>query len=154
MGEPKYDAKEILKFAISMEEEGEKFYKKLAEKAKGEIKEGLLSLAEDEVKHKKIFTKWYDDINTDNKEDYLFEETVDLFFKSYAKTKGFDGREEIPNSLEEAIDMGINTEKITIEYYKSLLEHAKSKAKEVLQNLIKEEEGHYNKLKTYKEKIN
>ncbi|NLM13712.1 MAG: ferritin family protein [Epulopiscium sp.] len=153
MGEHAYSTKEILKFAISMEEEGVKFYEALAQKTKGEVREGLLSLADDEKRHKKIFSKWYEDADQEEADEYLFEETVDLFFRNYAKAKGFEKRESIPDSLEEAIDIGIETEKITIEYYKGLLEHIKSSAAEVLKKLIAEEEGHYNKLNSYKANI-
>lgn len=150
MGEHTYSYKEILKLAISMEEEGILFYEALAQRTKGEVKEGLLSLAEDEKRHKEVFLRWYQDTDKEQGEDYLFEESVDLFFHNYAKSKGFEKRESVPDSLEEAIDIGIETEKITIEYYKSLLEYMKSPVVEVLKKLIAEEEGHYNKLKSYK----
>lgn len=150
MGEHTYSYKEILKLAISMEEEGIFFYEALAQRTKGEVKEGLLSLAEDEKRHKEVFLRWYQDTDKEQGEDYLFEESVDLFFHNYAKSKGFEKRESVPDSLEEAIDIGIETEKITIEYYKSLLEYMKSPVVEVLKKLIAEEEGHYNKLKSYK----
>ncbi|NLK98493.1 MAG: ferritin family protein [Epulopiscium sp.] len=153
MGEHSYSYREILKLAISMEEEGIKFYEGLAQKTTGEIKEGLLSLADDEKRHKKIFVKWYKNSNEEQGDDYLFEESVDLFFHNYAKNKGFERREAVPDSLEEAIDLGIETEKITIEYYKSLLEHAKSPVAEILKKLIAEEEGHYIKLKSYKSNL-
>ncbi|KAE9635474.1 hypothetical protein GND95_04835 [Defluviitalea raffinosedens] len=152
MGQNTYNSKEILKLAISMEEEGVQFYEALAQKTKGEVKEGLLSLAEDEKRHKKIFTKWYEDFDKEE-DDYLFEESVDLFFRNYAKAKGFEKRASVPDSLEEAIDTGMETEKITIEYYKSLLDHVKSPADEILKKLIAEEEGHYNKLKSYKSNL-
>lgn len=154
MREPSYNEREALKFAISMEEEGVVFYETLAQKATGEIKQALLNLAEDEKNHAKTFQGFYDQLELAKQADeYLFEESITAFFRSYAKSKGFEKRQEVPDSLKEAIEMAMETEKITIDYYENLQRHANSSVAKVLQNLINEEKGHYAKLNKYKESL-
>jgi rubrerythrin len=51
-----FNASEILQFAIKIEENGEEFYRLMAEKLKKkELKDVFNYLADEEVKHRKIF---------------------------------------------------------------------------------------------------
>lgn len=134
---------EVLKIAISLEEDGVKFYNEFAEKAEGETKEILLKLAKDEEQHTSVFQAMYNKLEDVNKiDDYLFSEEIDAFFHSYVKDVAFQNILKENSTVEQAISFAINTEKESIEYYEKLLEYAHKDVKEVLERLIEEEKKH------------
>ncbi|WP_105618705.1 ferritin-like domain-containing protein [Vallitalea okinawensis] len=132
---------EILRFAISIEEEGVGFYNKYSELAKGEVKELMLKLANDEIAHAEVFQKMYEEFA--GHDDYLFTEEVDQYFHSYANHVGFSRRKQELHSIEEALAVAIETEKITTDFYKGLIDKTKDeKLREVLVRLVEEESDH------------
>jgi rubrerythrin len=144
---PKFSGSEVIQLAISMEEEGVKFYEKYAAMADVELKDILLGMAEDERQHAKVFKNMYNELEVnEHVEDYLFSDNVQDFFASYAKSEGFNRPNKPIDSVRDAIKIGIETEKVTIEYYKSLLEFSTEKVKDILLRMIKEEEGHQKRL--------
>ncbi|NLL71133.1 MAG: ferritin family protein [Epulopiscium sp.] len=140
-----YSGLEILKLAISMEQEGVQFYQSYAQKAEGEMKQELLRLAEDEKKHEDTFKKMYqrleEQYSTENG-DYLFLEEVDQLFRSLAAEKGFAREQKELGSTKEVLETGIETEKTTIQLYEKMLEYANEETKQILKRLIKEEKSH------------
>jgi rubrerythrin len=133
---------EVLQLAINLEEEGTKFYEKWASKAKGNVKEMLKKLAMDETKHATYFKGLFDGLKDKPEVDYLFEEDVTAYFKTYANSAAFNREQVKLNSIREAVEEGIQTEKNSIEYYEFLLKHSKESTKEMLDKIIKEEQGH------------
>jgi len=147
--EPKFSSAEVIQLAISMEEEGVRFYEKYAEMADVELKEILMSMAEDEKQHAKIFKEMYNDLEVGTyEEEYLFSDAVQDLFSSYAKNEGFNRNQRPIDSIKDAIRIGIDTEKITISYYKNLLGYANESVKEILNRLIIEEEKHQKRLES------
>lgn len=144
---PKFSGAEVLQLAISMEEEGVKFYEKYAAMADIELKGILLGMAEDERQHAKVFQDMYKELEISPEEsDYLFNDSSQEFFNSYAKSEGFNRNMAPIDSVRDAIKIGAETEKITIQYYKSLLPHVNDSVKAILNRLIKEEEVHQKRL--------
>jgi len=144
---PKFSGAEVIQLAISMEEEGVKFYQKYAAMADVELKEILLGMAEDERQHAIIFKDMYKELEVNEyEEDYLFSTNVQDFFASYAKSEGFNRDMKPIDSVKDALKIGAETEKVTIAYYKSLLEFASEDVKKVLSRLIVEEEKHQKRL--------
>ena len=145
---PSFSNLEVLKFAISLEAGGIDFYEDHAKDASGNIKALFLKLADDERKHAAYFQKLYDEsVAEEGQFDYMFDETVVSFFDSYAKSEGFSRDEAVINSVEDAIKVAVETEVITIDFYKDLKEHAKGKTAETLDKLIVEESEHRDALK-------
>lgn len=144
---PRFSGAEVIQLAISMEEEGVHFYEKYAEMADVELKELLLGMAEDERQHAKIFRDMYKELEVNEyEEDYLFSVDVQDFFATYAKREGFN-RDMTPiDSVRDAIKVGAETEKVTIAYYRSLLEFASDEVKAILERLIDEEVKHQKRL--------
>lgn len=137
----KLSVEEVVQLAISMEEEGVKFYEDYANKTEGTLKDVMLALAEDERQHVKVFQKLFAEIQ--EKSDYLFDDLVLEFFGSYTKSKGFNRPKEEITSVRDAIRVGVETEGVTIKYYESLLKYATDDdVKDVLNRLIREEEKH------------
>ncbi|MBC3797942.1 ferritin-like domain-containing protein [Acetobacterium tundrae] len=133
---------EVLQLAINLEDEGIKFYEKWAATTKGNVKEVLENLAKDEMKHASYYRSLYNDLKEKPDVDYLFEEEVTAYFKTYANSAAFNRKQVKITSIKDAIEEGIVTEKNSIEYYQFLLKHSKEKTKEMLATIIKEEEGH------------
>ncbi len=142
-----FSGAEVIQLAITMEEEGVKFYEKYATMADVELKEILLEMAEDERQHAKVFKDMYNELNVNEyEEEYLFSANVQDFFASYAKNEGFNRDVSPIDSVKDALRIAADTEKITIAYYKSLLEYASEDVIKVLNRLITEEEIHQKKL--------
>ncbi len=144
---PKFSGAEVIQFAISLEEEGVKFYEKYAALADDHLKLILLGLAEDERQHAKIFKDMYKELEvSESEEDYLFSDSVQDYFATHAKSEGFNREVKEVDSVREAIKVAAETEKVTVEYYKSLLEYASDDVTKVLERLIDEEERHQKRL--------
>lgn len=143
-----FSALELLKFAISIEEQGVKFYDDLVKLADDqEIKGFMQQLSDDEKQHAAVFQKIYDEVATsENLYDYLYDYDIDILFRDYAEHTAFNREVMVDQSVEAAILVGVDTEKLTIDYYESLLPYAKPKLKEILDRLIEEEMGHYQQL--------
>ncbi len=78
-----FSASEVFQFAIKIEENGEKFYKAVAQKIKEiDKKEIFLILAEEETKHKKIYEKMVSEIENYKPEE-LYPEEYFLYLKAY-----------------------------------------------------------------------
>lgn len=144
---PKFSGAEVIQLAISIEEEGVKFYEKYAQLADVELKEILLSMADDEREHVIVFKDMYQQLEVaEDEEAYLFSDSVQEFFASYAKNEGFN-REHAPiDSVRDALKLALETEKITVQYYQSLLEFASTEVQVVLNRLIEEEKKHQKRL--------
>jgi len=144
---PKFSGAEVIQLAISIEEEGVKFYEKYAQLADVELREILLSMAEDERQHVIVFKDMYHQLEiTEDEEAYLFSDTVQEFFASYAKNEGFN-REHAPiDSVRDALKLAVETERTTVIYYQSLLEYASKDVQVILNRLIDEEMRHQKRL--------
>lgn len=145
------NALEIINFAISIEEEGINFYNEYSKLAKGEIKDLLLSLASDEEKHSTIFRKMLDNVSANN---YYFTEEVNEYFHSYANHIAFNRRRHRLTSIKEVLEVAIETERITTEFYQGLI--SKTSDNEVigiLKSLVQEETKHRNVLEDYLLKV-
>lgn len=143
------NVQEIIRFAITIEEEGVIFYNKYSELAKGDMKKLLLTLASDEKVHAEVFQRILDelDITTD---DYLFQEEVDTYFHSYANHVAFNRRKEKLSSLKEVLQVAIETEKITTEFYRGLIpKTSDDKILAILKRLVDEETKHQHVLEDY-----
>lgn len=140
-------AYEVLQLAITMEEEGQKFYGYYSEQAKGKTKDILLKLASDEVEHANFFKNLYNNLeNTDD--DYLFDETVVNTFRSYANSAAFNRDEISLDSMADVIAEGIKTEKYTIDFYEKLSERSGEDNKKVIKQIIAEEKRHVEDLES------
>ncbi len=146
---PKFSGAEVIQLAISMEEEGVRFYEKYAAIADVELKEILLGMAEDERQHALIFKDMYNQLDvSETEESYLFDETVQDFFATYAKNEGFSRSQKPIDSVIDALKIGVETEKVTIDYYESLLPYASEDVKAILNRLIAEENRHLERLQS------
>ena len=141
---------EIIKTAMHIEAEGEKFYKEAANKTKDPTGKAFFEvLAQDEREHKRVFGEIYVSLNEEKKWTPL---KAPLTKRDIKSSPIFDKKEAggIKADLEDirAIEIGIEKEKKSLDFYKNALEHFSEKdAKELLLRLIEIEEGHLRLLK-------
>lgn len=133
---------EVLQLAISLEEEGTKFYQNWASQAQGSVKETLEGLALDEVKHADYFKNLFESLKNKPAVDYLFNEEVTAYFKSYVASAAFNRDQIKLNSIKDALEEGILTEKKSIEYYEFLSKYSKEPTQKMLEKIIAEEKEH------------
>lgn len=145
--EKNFSSLELLKFAISVEEEGVKFYTVHAEKAVGANKELLEKLANEEKQHAAVFQQIYDEFADNSHDfDYLSDMDVEAIFNAYAKNEVFSRRSVDVENFEEVLKIAAQTEQVTVDYYSELLIHAKEPLIGILERLIAEEKEHYRTL--------
>jgi len=146
----KFNIVEVTKIAADMEISGQKFYERAAELTKDEKAKGIfLLLAEQEKGHFKLFNKLHELMSEIHgiDDEYLYDENVSAYLKALMGNKVFkdnmlEDAQNI-NSIEEAINIGITSEKNSILFYSELMKNSTSR--EVLSTLeiiLQEEKKH------------
>lgn len=154
-----FEPSEILEFAIRIEENGESFYRNIAQKFKdNKVKETFNFLADEEIKHKKIFQGLLSKLE-DYQPPQSYPEEYFLYLRAYADEHIFtkEKQSEIVakkiKNIKEAIDFGLRIELDSILYYleaKNLMPKDKIN---VLDKIVDEEHRHYLKLSDMKKKV-
>ena len=154
-----FNSLEILKMAISVEEDGEQFYEKCVEaNSEPEVKRIFRKLAEQEREHRAYFKellKEFDEADTSISRDYLYEDLTGDYLKSIVDEQVFPADEEvsdeIADDLADALDVGIKAEKNSILLYQELIKSEENEQNiKALKKLIEEEKEHLVKLKDLK----
>ena len=154
-----FDAKEIFKFAIRIEENGTKFYRYAANLVdEEEMKNTFNFLAGEEVKHKKIFEGLLTEITADTS----FEDYPDEYFdylRCYVDNVIFTDKqlEEAMSDVKDtlgAINFAIKRELDSILYYHEIKKFIPEKQHSSIDEIIEEERRHYTKLTDIKENYN
>ena len=152
-----FDISEVLQFAITIEENGESFYRKVAAKVSDkEMKDLFTFLADEEVKHKKIFTEMVSKITKyEPPETYTGE--YFQYLKAYAENIIFPP--EIERELDskggtiKALDFGIRRELDSVMYYIETKNVVPETQHQIMDRIIEEERSHFVRLSIMKEKI-
>jgi rubrerythrin len=150
-----FEAKEIFKFAIRIEENGEKFYRFASELTEDEkIKEMFNFLADEEVNHKEIFTDLLSDITKDVSFDNYSDEYLDylrcyvdnvIFTEEQLKTQEKEV-EDVPSAIKFAMQRELDS----ILYYHEVEKFVADSKKPLIEKIIEEERKHYAKLSDMK----
>ncbi|OPX18294.1 hypothetical protein BXT86_01965 [candidate division WOR-3 bacterium 4484_100] len=149
---------EIFQFAIRIEENGEKFYRAMADKFDDpKLKETFSYLADEEIKHKRL----YEDMATTVEKYEPFETYPEEYFaymRAYADTIIFS-----PDKIEEkiekisdpgsALEFAIATELDSILYYQEVKNLVSEKRRSVIDKIVDEERRHFVKLTDLKKEL-
>jgi rubrerythrin len=139
---------EILKIAMSMEEEGINFYLNVAKYSQGDIKRFLEHAAGQELAHKEKIGSLYDEFSkkSDFEDNYIFEPEVQAYLRAFIENKVFNKGEyekELFKDIKSAAEYAIKSENLSVELYSKMYEGINYvKAKEVMKILIEEEKSH------------
>ncbi|MBW2432827.1 MAG: ferritin family protein [Deltaproteobacteria bacterium] len=145
-----FTAHEILDLAIQLEENGETVYREAAGQAKnGDIREMLLWMAEEEVKHTRLFTELKQEIESRSINPFM-EEMSRNVFGGILGDKSFSHRDvnfaEI-DCTEDLIKIFIEFEKDTVLFYETLIPFIEDdRTLRYVTKIIEEENNHIKKL--------
>lgn len=152
-----FDASEIFQFAVRIEENGEKFYRDIAERSgPGEIRELFSYLAGEETVHRKTFLGMLGKV-----EKYEPPETYPgeyfQYLRSYADNLIFSGDTEKQMTCSKdmacVFDFAIRRELDSIMYYMETKNFVKDTQHKVIDRIINEERKHFVRLTEMKNKL-
>ncbi|MEA3432530.1 MAG: ferritin family protein [candidate division WOR-3 bacterium] len=146
-----FKASEIYQFAIRIEENGEKFYRKMAEKLENaNMKKVFTYLADEEVKHKKTFEDMVSKVEKyEPPESYPGEYFA--YLRAYADNIIFS-QEKLEEEMSKikgaisAIDFAIQQELDSILYYLEIKNLVLGSQRSLINGIIEEERRHFVKL--------
>ncbi|MCM8757065.1 MAG: ferritin family protein [Candidatus Omnitrophica bacterium] len=152
-----YSASEVLQFAIRIEENGESFYRKLAEKTtEPKAKQIFSFLAQQEKQHGKKFKEMLKEVENYQPEE-MYPDEYFTYLRSFADniifTSVTDQELSEKPGRAEAIDFAIRRELDSIMYYletKPLLPAAQRKT---VDQIIEEERRHFLQLSNLRKEI-
>ena len=143
-----FDASEVFQLAIRIEENGEKFYRKMADKFdEPTTKELFTFLANEEVGHKKIYGEILSTIESyQPRESYPGE--YFSYLRSYADNiifsqKEFDLKLESITDVMSALDFAINAELSSIMYYQEIKNIVPENKHDQIEKIVDEERKHF-----------
>ncbi len=149
---------EIFQFAIKIEENGERFYRKMAEKLDDKkVKELFSVLADEEIKHRLTYEGMVSQI-----EQYEPFETFSgeyfAYLRAYADNHIFTKEklnEEMANITDaaSALKFAIDRELDSILYYQEVKKLVPEKQRNVIDKIIDEERRHFTTLSSCKQGI-
>ena len=153
-----FDINEIFKFAIQIEENGEQFYHYAASITDDEKARDLfIFLAEEEVKHKKIFNDLLSELVSYSAKETYPGEYVE-YLQNYVEDIVFtrEGLEEELSKINDtlsAINFAIQKELDTILYFHEIKTFVQRNKHHLIEKIINEERKHFAKLKAMKKKL-
>jgi rubrerythrin len=144
-----FDELEVLKIAMKIEADGQKYYASVLNKTADErVKRTFKRLAEDEGAHYEKFKGIFEvELRNRGIEPDSVDTEEGLF--TYMKTGIFDDHAEA-KSVKDAVLNGEIVELRSILFYKELLKSTKSEGnKQMLNEIIEQEQMHFNILKSW-----
>ncbi|NLJ37902.1 MAG: ferritin family protein [Candidatus Atribacteria bacterium] len=146
----RFSTDEILEMAVELERRGTVFYENLAKKTSDlKSREIFVFLSEEEKKHLEYFQKTKDDLNKqiDFEPDTMDETSHYLgsLIENGVLGKVLQGLDltQGDSSLEKSLNVGMEVEKESVNFYTSLEIMVPEAKKEFLKKIIQEEEKHY-----------
>ena len=153
-----FDVTEIYQFAVQIEENGEKFYRAMVEKFDApKVKELFGFLADEEVRHEKVFKEMLANIEEYNPQESYPGEYFD-YLHAYADNLVFtldkidDGINSV-TTVDEALQFAIGKELDTILYYHEMRNVVPEHQQKLVDDIINEERKHVVKLTEMKRQL-
>ncbi|HMA62819.1 MAG TPA: ferritin family protein [bacterium] len=139
----------IFDYAIQMEQDGEKYYRELAEKTSDKgLKNIFNMLADDEVKHREILQQIKEKEDTSMAETEILTESKNIFIEMQDQHKDLRTTEEEIDLYREAKEI----EQKSVDFYKEkAAEVDLPEQKEILEKIADEEKRHYHLLDNIEE---
>lgn len=144
-----FDELEVLKIAMKIEMDGEKYYRSVLGKTSDErVKRTFKRLAEDEAQHSEKFKGLYEvelrkrgiDPDSMDREEGLF---------TYMDS-GIFSKDEEAKSVKDAVLNAQTVELRSILFYKGILKNTKNEgSKQTLNEIVEQEQMHFNILKSW-----
>lgn len=153
-----FNAREVFKIALDIEENGRLFYQKAQEKTDDiDVKKIFAGLAIEEEGHKKRFTDLLNQLPAETAQSTVWDpdNELDQYLKMMADMHVFSSCDNVDacllsvNDAKDALKMAMQFEKDSIIFFLELQTAAESaESREKIGVLVKEEQGHLKKLAT------
>lgn len=151
-------ANDIFEFAVTIEKNGEKYYRKIASHfSEPGIRKLFTYLADEEVKHARLFSDLLTGLGKNELAEIYPEEHIN-YLREYVSHQIFADEKlsrdvDKIHSAEAAIEFGIWREMDTILFYQELKTHLDQKRSAEIDKIIEEERKHFIKLVELKKEI-
>jgi rubrerythrin len=151
-----FEASEIIQFAVEIEENGQRLYRKLAERTtEAEVRKLLLFLADEDARHAEIFAEMLLQVQrfepfesyAGEYMEYMKAYTAEIIFPATV-VKEWRGKGD-PVA---ALDFGIRRELDSITYYLQIRDIVPEGQEELIDKIIEEERSHFVKFSKLKQK--
>ncbi len=145
------NASEVFQFAIKIEENGEKFYRELANKINNKFIKNIFNiLADEEVVHAKIFSDMLSQFESYTPTDYFPEEYF-VYLKTLVdneifNTNKLDEKIDSITTGEEAIKLAIRKELDSILYYQEMKKMLPPDQYSLIDKILEQERIHFMRL--------
>jgi rubrerythrin len=151
-----FDASEIYRFAMRIEENGEKFYRHAAQITEDEEARYLFNfLADEEIVHGKIFGRLLSKLETTEPDERYPGEYLD-YLRDYLDNKVIFSKKKMEDEFQKvkdtlsATNFSINREMDSILYYSEIKNLVAASQQEAIEKIIAEERRHFAKLTEFK----
>jgi len=151
-----FNASEIIQFAVKIEENGQRLYRKLAEStADARVRKLFLFLADEDTRHAEIFAKMLSQVEEFEPFEsypgeyvaYMKAYTAEIIFPATV-IKEWRGKAD-PIA---ALDFGIRRELDSITYYLQIREIVPEDQEKLIDKIIEEERSHFLRFSELKQK--
>jgi len=152
-----FDASEIYQFAIRIEENGERFYRKVAESvSENDMKELFTFLAGEEVTHRRFFEQTVGSLQPYQPEE-SFPDEYFSYLRAYADQIVFppEAERELAGKkgVGAALEFGIRRELDSIAYYREMMNFIPPDQRKMILTIIEQERNHFVRLSHMKARI-
>jgi rubrerythrin len=141
-----FSADEIFEMALTIEQNGEKFYRDSAKKVKdSEAQDLLTKLADMEIEHQKVFKGMKSALTAADRKAMTFDPNNEagLYLASLANTKVFFEKDIDTSKLEGIFKSALTAEKDSIAFYLGMKDLVSTGGgREKIEDIIKEEMRH------------
>jgi rubrerythrin len=142
------NANDVFQFSVTIEKNGERFYRKIAEHFDdGKIKDLFTFLADEEVRHADVFQKMLDQLGTNELAEVYPDEYLE-YLGAYVEHQIFTNEKlekDIPHIKKPvtALEFGIWRELDTILYYQEVKKYLPVEQRDMIEKIINEERKHF-----------
>ena len=147
-----YTSEELIDLAVTIEKEGQEFYDQALLHAKGyKMKEALVFLAREEVKHIAVFQNIGEKLDKNFTPSESYEGEYEDYLKSIVNSRSFNVKkvkemvEEI-HTDKDILNFALTFEKDSILIFQEFKAFVNDAGKEIIQELIDQEKGHIRKI--------
>jgi rubrerythrin len=151
-----FEVKEVLDFAVYIEQNGYEFYTEASKKfSDPKIVELFKYLAQEETKHEKLFNEMAKSADTFEAEE-SYEGEFSAYMKEFCASHSLANRNTIRTSLEalktfdDVLDMALDFEKDSVVFFSELKAMAAFDRGKVVEKVIQEELAHIRKLLNFR----
>jgi len=151
-------ASEVFEFAVKVEENGERFYRSVADRFQETAPKQMFNLlAAEEKKHRETFTKLSHGARQETPRP-SYPDEYEAYLQAYADTLIFTDsalKKEVERitTVKEACEFGIRKELDSILYYQEIKNFVPENERDSLDSIIAEERRHFIKLTELKREL-